>query len=361
MTVPDVYPDADSDSGSLVEAAEKAAPLLRPGPIACQLCGRQDETLRAVVYPYVVSLLIVTFRRSFAGLWCGRHRLLMQSFAGLISGTLGWLGIPFGLLFTPWAMFELARGGKQPADLNARMLAELGAQKAELGEADAAVRCLEASLRFGEDEEVRKRISELRPGFGLTAQTAGCQRTVQTIAAVPLAAALLGTVIGVLDFAITGAFSAIAGQDGPMYVAILSWAPMVVMVFVGGLILASILEWGLGRIRCCRMSLATSTGLLMGLLAAYSFAQGNTMAWYLADLTQGLFDSALEALSSGVLTLIIGGAWWLRAWVMQPGGPDLVYLLVFGAMVVYFVAMGLAAAVRTTRWQRSLVSEPVPG
>jgi hypothetical protein len=361
MTTPEAFPDTDSDSGSLIAAAEKAAPLLPPGPIACQLCGRQDETLRAVVYPYVVSFLILTFRRSFAGLWCGRHRLLMQSFAGVISGTLGWLGIPFGFLFTPWALYELARGGKQPADLNATMLAELGEQKAKSGDADSAVRCLEASLRFREDEEVRRKISELRPGFGLAAQTAGCQRTVQSIAAVLLAAALLGSVIGVLDLATTLAFSAIAGQEMLVYVAILSWAPMVVMAFVGGLILASLLEWGLRRIRCCRMSLAMSAGLVMGLLAAYSFAQGSVMAVYVMELLQGVYESGLEALMYGIVVLTIGGVFWVLGYIPPTTGPDAIYLVIFGAIVVYFVGMGLAVAVQTTRWQRRLVSGPAPG
>ena len=41
---------------------------------ACQECGRQDETLRVVAYPFVVSLVLVTFRRNFAGVWCGVHR-----------------------------------------------------------------------------------------------------------------------------------------------------------------------------------------------------------------------------------------------------------------------------------------------
>ncbi len=353
--------DDDLESGPLREAVEKVTPLVLPRPIACQFCGREDETLRAVVYPYVVSLVIVTFRRSFAGLWCGRHRLLLQSFASVISGTLGWLGIPFGFLFTPWALFELARGGRQPPELNARMLAELGEQKAKADDAESAVRCLEASLQFREDEEVRRKVSELRLGLGMAAEGGGCQRTVQTIAAVLLAGALLGTVIGVLDFVITLAFSAVAGEEMLIYVAILSWTPMVVMAFVGGLVLASVLEWGLARIRCCRMSLAISAGLVMGLLAAYSFAQGSMMAAYVMTLSQGAFESVLEALIYGILTLIVGGMDWVLGFIPPAGASDVIYLVVLGAIAVYFVSMGLAVAVGTARWQRRLVSEPAPG
>ena len=64
MSAGDDFPTVGPTSGSLIGVVEEAAPLLPPGPIGCQLCGRQDETLRVVVYPYVVSLLVVTFRRS---------------------------------------------------------------------------------------------------------------------------------------------------------------------------------------------------------------------------------------------------------------------------------------------------------
>ncbi len=35
-----------------------------PGYRACRICGRQDATLRLVAYPYVFSLLLLTFRRA---------------------------------------------------------------------------------------------------------------------------------------------------------------------------------------------------------------------------------------------------------------------------------------------------------
>jgi hypothetical protein len=44
-------------------AAETAPVVYR-----CQVCGRQDETLRVVAYPYLFSLIFVTFRRAFFGL-----------------------------------------------------------------------------------------------------------------------------------------------------------------------------------------------------------------------------------------------------------------------------------------------------
>jgi len=71
--------------------AAEAAPVL----YRCQVCGRQDETLRLVAYPYVFSLVVITIRRAFTGLWCRRHRLRYQELAGMISAVLGWFGIPY--------------------------------------------------------------------------------------------------------------------------------------------------------------------------------------------------------------------------------------------------------------------------
>ena len=84
------------------------------GRPACQVCGRQDETLRIVVFPYVVSLLFVTFRRAFGGLWCRRHALQWQTIASFITASVGWFGIPFGFFFTPVALLKLAGGATCP-------------------------------------------------------------------------------------------------------------------------------------------------------------------------------------------------------------------------------------------------------
>ncbi|HUS83789.1 MAG TPA: hypothetical protein VMX56_01490, partial [Anaerolineales bacterium] len=97
-----------------------------PGPIpACEICGRQDETLRLVVLPYVVSLVVVTFRRAWTGLWCSRHRNERRVLAGLITALAGWIGIPWGFVYTPMALINLAKGGDQPLDENVHLLQQL--------------------------------------------------------------------------------------------------------------------------------------------------------------------------------------------------------------------------------------------
>src|SRR6266705_2834583 len=101
---------------------------------ACQKCGRQDETLRLVVYPFVFSIVVVTFRRAFSGLWCKTHRTQYLTIAGLISSIFGWIGIPAGLIFTPAVLFQLTKGGVQPADTNIKILSTLAEDKLRKGD-----------------------------------------------------------------------------------------------------------------------------------------------------------------------------------------------------------------------------------
>jgi hypothetical protein len=101
------------------EPSEKSHPptgagIVRPtihGAPSCDVCGRRDESLRAVVIPYVFSLLVVTMRRSWMGVYCWRHRIQRLLAAGFISSLAGWWGIPWGFIYTPITLFKLAKGG----------------------------------------------------------------------------------------------------------------------------------------------------------------------------------------------------------------------------------------------------------
>jgi hypothetical protein len=288
----------------------------------------------------------------------------MQSFAGVITGTLGWLGIPFGLLFAPWALFELARGGKQPSDLNATMLRELAERKAEAGNADAAIRCLEASLQFGQDEEVKKRISELRLGFAPAAEGGGRGRTLRSVVLLLLVAALLGTAIGAIDVTVHYDFSLAMGDESPIFLIVLSWTPMVAMAFVGGLVLASVLEWGLGRIRCCRLPLGIGAGTGAAFVTTYGFCQGSWMAYCVLGVLSGtVFGSAFEAAIFGILSVVAGGLMWLDVSFQFALSSlwDTIYRAALVGITVYLVAMGIYIGVRTVRWQRRLAAEPAYG
>ena len=82
-----------------------------------------DQGGRVVVFSYCVSALIITFKRSATVLV--RPGQSVGS-AGLpytmLSLVAGWWGFPFGLIFTPWAIFENLSGGK---DVTAQVRASL--------------------------------------------------------------------------------------------------------------------------------------------------------------------------------------------------------------------------------------------
>lgn len=345
-----------SEPNALSEVGARASlpPRIEKVP-ACSVCGRQDETLRVVVYPYVFSFVIMTFRRAFAGVWCRKHRRVPLFLASLITATLGWIGIPHGLLWTPVTLFKLARGGDQPAELNSEMLRVLAEHKLQQQDAAGAVRCLEASLQFHDDSVIRERLQAIRTRFGLTAYEGGCQRTVLALASVLLGAAGTGTIIGVLDYVITALLSSLMGGEVPIYVAILSWAPFIAMAFIGGLVLFQLIEWALARIRCRKQFLAIGISIIAAVLAVYGLLQGSALSDYIAALVSGgVFESVFDAIFTGVLIIFLGGVFWGLGLTEPAGTPDVIYNVLLLVIVVYYLVIAASTASRITRWQQRL-------
>ena len=123
----------------------------------CQRCGRLDSSLRGTGFGYAVSLLLVTFRRpgSF-GVFCSGCRKKEAFKYSLVSGLFGWWGIPWGPIYTLQTIGHNSTGGLQSADLNADLLAAVGAELAQRGEIDEAAKALEASLELRDQPEVRQ-------------------------------------------------------------------------------------------------------------------------------------------------------------------------------------------------------------
>ncbi|MBC8142577.1 MAG: hypothetical protein H7Y38_14185 [Armatimonadetes bacterium] len=66
-----------------------------------------------VVFPYCVSLIIISFRRSSEVYLIRRGESALAKGWGyaVLSFFLGWWGFPFGLIFTPITLFQTLRGG----------------------------------------------------------------------------------------------------------------------------------------------------------------------------------------------------------------------------------------------------------
>jgi hypothetical protein len=73
-----------------------------------------DSGARFVVFKYTISLLVVTFQRNSDIYFIrpGESALAKGMPWTLLSMALGWWGFPFGLIFTPVAIFTNLTGGK---------------------------------------------------------------------------------------------------------------------------------------------------------------------------------------------------------------------------------------------------------
>ncbi len=77
-----------------------------------------------VTYQYCISILVMTFRRNsdIYFIRAGESRLLKGLLFSLISLLFGWWGLPWGLIYTPAALFTNFSGGK---DVTAEVLATM--------------------------------------------------------------------------------------------------------------------------------------------------------------------------------------------------------------------------------------------
>lgn len=122
-------------------------------PVCCQSCGRTDTTLRLAAFPYVVSIILVTLRRSWSGLYCRQCRQTATLQAKFLSFLFGWWGFPWGPIYTLGALFG-SNDGFVPADANAQYLKQLGLFFFERGDQASAREVWSASLHYVYDLEL---------------------------------------------------------------------------------------------------------------------------------------------------------------------------------------------------------------
>jgi hypothetical protein len=80
---------------------------------------------RYVIYPYVVSILVMTFRRNIGSVRVvetGDWPMAPLFGATLVTTLFGWWGIPWGFIWSPLVLFNLWRGGR---DATRQILADV--------------------------------------------------------------------------------------------------------------------------------------------------------------------------------------------------------------------------------------------
>ncbi len=322
-----------------------------PGFIpACEICGRQDETLRFVVLPYVVSLLVVTFRRAWTGLWCSRHRNERRVLASLITALTGWVGIPRGFVYTPMALISLAKGGIQPIEENAQLLQRLAQDTLNTGDPLAAIRILEEALKLKEDAGIRQQLQELYNRYPLSiAET-------PPISPWPFvfglgASILIGLSIGLLDHFITTLIGLVLGVEVNIILAILSWVPLVALIFLGGLVLFEVLQWVIEKTRLQEMMLSLVFAAVAVLIVFYGIPQGQLFGDYLGAVFGGLqFDSFIDFILTTGAVFTQGGLWYLLESIQSGLLTDWIYLLILIVGGVYFLWISLSSVREIVNW-----------
>jgi hypothetical protein len=90
-----------------------------------ELAAEVQRGAKLVSFQYTISVVILTFKRSTDPYLIrpGESAFVKGLPWTLLSLTLGWWGIPFGLIFTPWALIVNLGGGN---DVTRVVMAQLG-------------------------------------------------------------------------------------------------------------------------------------------------------------------------------------------------------------------------------------------
>lgn len=332
---------------------------------SCQACGRQDETLRFAVYPFVVSVVFITFQRQFAGLWCSRHRTQYWLQAGLITSIIGWLGFPFGLLFTPVQLFQLMKGGKQPAEANAALLKRLGEKKMQQGDSAVAIKCFEASLQYADNPEVRERLQRLYAARS-NEESVGAVKKAGLYLAVIFGFAVLGLLVGIVDYFFSYYVVTAVGETN-LIVSILLWTPFVTMIFLSISLLRCVVEW---VVRFTRQPRAFPS-FFLGVVALFVFIYNAMSGEMVADLIiysingQG-YESVAELIFVWVLTFLLGGVdYLLYVFSVKETWAIILEILLLASIISGIVVLWIKSrewagwqtlleSLRGTQWNRNI-------
>lgn len=319
--------------------------------VSCQECGIKDETLRLVSYPYVVSLIIVTFRRVFQGVYCARHANRYYFLAVFITMTVGWLGIPFGFLFTPLTLSSLLTVDKKLRPANAKLLLEIAKAKLEAEAPQSAAVYLKESLWLEDSEQVRdeaqKLVSELKP---LAQPEYAFQLAVSLFAFLTIW--MMGFLIGMIDGVISLPLE-IGGGDVSVLVMIFSYLPLLLLLIFG-----SYLGAHLSGDTARRMMLRTKWGgrlfaIILSLGAVYAILTGKFLVHTQMNLASRPKNMVASLFYYG--GLIFNGGWRLLSQIFIGQAPAyllfLVIVLLGGVLFLWSCHDHIS---QTVQWQQAL-------
>lgn len=318
--------------------------------VSCQVCGDQDQTLRLVSYPFVFSLIVITFRRMFQGVYCSRHANRYFVLAVIITLSVGWLGIPFGVIFTPITLFNLFTSEKRLRVANAKLLLEIAKAKQEKGDLEQAAVFYKEAVWLD-----HKEIGNLpkRQITAILAQTENNPFITQVFSLISgiAAAWLIGFLIGLVDGLVSSPFNQLQGQVS-FLVIIFSYFPLVLMLYFGGFILARYIRRMLERTQISNALVGRVFAGIASLTAFYAILTGHLFFYVQSNTTMAA--SLVDMIRVNGLLLVHGG--WLSVLGLFETGStaDLLFfvIVIFGFMA--FLWLGLDWAGQTVHLRSAL-------
>lgn len=163
-------PEARARYDAACTAPEISAkePYQEIAPVTCAFCGAISAQPRYIIFGYVISLIVITWRRTIHGIFCPSCAPKKAFQASAISWVLGWWGVPWGPIWTIGALYRNLMAGTQPADVNGQILGRQSLYFWQKGNADLAAATVDQAFHFELGPLLRKRLSELRQALPAT-------------------------------------------------------------------------------------------------------------------------------------------------------------------------------------------------
>lgn len=325
--------------------------------LVCDVCKRQDESLRAVTYPFVISVVFMTFQRTFSGIYCAKHQRRYHILASWITSLLGWLGIPFGFILTPLTLLKLAGGGVIHVQESVYILNQVADTKLRSGDTTGAIRCLEQALRLQDHPAIREKLSRLYQQYLQTGDR-NVTHPIWQFIAIPILFGVVmipGMIFGLADTIVTWLLSPYTSGEISIFVAIAGWLPTVLFLFSGILIVRAMLQWSLQKMFTTSVLLASLISITATGLFFYSMLLGEAALRTL----RGLFTFFSISVSDGIFAL--------RS-VLTHGGIDVlindleqgplagtIYIVLLAAGIGLSLYVGIEMVRQTTQWHARIL------
>ncbi|HWA60198.1 MAG TPA: hypothetical protein VG939_02430 [Caulobacteraceae bacterium] len=102
-------------------ALSSAPPMQRRSAIRCEHCRKPTSQPRRIAFFWTISVVVMSFKNPMQGVYCPACARRDAILASLLTGFLGWWGVPWGPIFSVQSIFGNAFGGKTQRHANAAM------------------------------------------------------------------------------------------------------------------------------------------------------------------------------------------------------------------------------------------------